>query len=130
MPGALAAIVALIGVATLAHALTTVTRRRRVELAVLRSLGFVRRQVRAVISWQAGVLAIVAVIVGVPLGIAAGQVAWRLFADGLGDVPEPVVPVIALLLVSVAAIAVALVVSAAPAVLAARVSAARGLRGE
>ncbi|HEV2071452.1 MAG TPA: hypothetical protein VGR26_16815, partial [Acidimicrobiales bacterium] len=43
-PQALAVFVALLGLVTVGHALALSPRRRRRELAVLRTLGFVRRQ--------------------------------------------------------------------------------------
>ena len=32
-----------------------------------------------------------ALLIAVPVGIAAGRVAWRRYAEGLGVVPDPVV---------------------------------------
>ena len=81
LPLALAGFFALLACATVAHALVTTVRRRRHDLAVLRSIGFTRRQTRGAIAWQATLLAIVGVVVGVPLGIATGRLAWRWLAD-------------------------------------------------
>ena len=52
---------------------------------------------REAIAWQATIILLVAVIVGVPLGIAAGRWAWISFAASLGVVPVTVVPGQALL---------------------------------
>jgi ABC-type lipoprotein release transport system permease subunit len=78
----------LFGAATLVHLLMVSVNRRRAETGLLKVLGFVRRQVAAVISWQATAIILVGVAVGVPLGIAAGKVAWRLFATNFGVVPR------------------------------------------
>src|SRR5262249_57244033 len=87
-----AIIFAAAAVAALAHALLVSMRRRRRELAILKTLGFTRRQVAATLAWQATAIAVVAVIVGLPVGILAGRWAWNLFADQLGVLPEPVTP--------------------------------------
>ena len=57
LPLALGVFFALLATATVAHALVTTVRRRRQELAVLRSLGFTRRQTRVAIAWQATLIA-------------------------------------------------------------------------
>jgi ABC-type antimicrobial peptide transport system permease subunit len=129
-PYLLGAILAALSAATLAHLLASAVRRRRRELAILKTLGFVRGQVRAAVAWQATTLVAVALAVGVPLGIAAGRWAWTLFADGLGVVAVPRVPGIALGVVVVVALAAANLVAAAPAYIAARTRPARVLRSE
>jgi len=129
-PYLLGAILAALSAATLAHLLASAVRRRRRELAILKTLGFVRGQVRAAVAWQATTLVAVALAVGVPLGIAAGRWAWTLFADGLGVVAVPRVPGIALGVVVVVALAAANLVAAAPAHIAARTRPARVLRSE
>lgn len=46
-------------------------------------------------------IAAIALLVGLPLGIAAGRFAWNAFAEDLGVIPEVVIPVrLALLLIS------------------------------
>ena len=79
-------IVILCALATIAiaHALVTTVRRRRRELAVLKTLGFVRGQVRGTVACQAGTLTLVGLVVGVPAGILVGRFAWRLVTDALG----------------------------------------------
>jgi ABC-type lipoprotein release transport system permease subunit len=130
MPSLMALLMALLAVAALGHALFTAVRRRRVDLAILKTLGFSRGQLRATVAWQASVLALLAVVVGVPLGIVAGRWAWRVFADGLGVVYEPVVPVLLLLAIVPAALLLANVVAAVPGYLAARTKPATVLRSE
>ena len=83
VPGATAAMLAVVAVAALAHLLVTSVRERRHELALLRTLGFSGRQLHASVSWQASVIALAALAVGAPLGIALGRAGWGWFADGL-----------------------------------------------
>ena len=55
------------------------------------AIGMVRRQLAAIVFWQATTIAVAAIAAGIPLGIAAGQAIWRAFAISLGVVPVPVV---------------------------------------
>jgi ABC-type lipoprotein release transport system permease subunit len=96
-PLALALAVAAGAVLSLALALLASVRRRRRELALLKTLGLTRRQVMAAVAWQASVILVIAALVGVPLGVAAGHWAWAAFATSLGAVPVTVVPVPVLL---------------------------------
>ena len=89
LPLALGAFFALLASATVAHALVTTVRRRRHDLAVLRAIGFTRRQTRGAIAWQSTLLAVAGLVVGVPVGIAVGRIAWRWLAD---DFPIVYVP--------------------------------------
>jgi ABC-type lipoprotein release transport system permease subunit len=129
VPLALSALLALVAIGTLAQTLVTAARRRRRDLAILKTFGFVQRQVRCAVAWQAATLAIAALIVGVPLGIVAGRWAWRGFAEQLGVVPDPVLAWWAWLLIP-ATLALALIVAAAPAVAAGRTKPAVVLRSE
>jgi hypothetical protein len=129
-PYILGGILAALSVATLTHLLVSATRRRRRELAILKTLGFVRSQVRATVGWQATTLVSVALLVGVPLGIAAGRWAWTLFADGLGVVVVTRVPLVVIALLVPCAVLVANLVAMAPAAAAARTRPAAVLRSE
>jgi ABC-type antimicrobial peptide transport system permease subunit len=124
--GALAA-GAVIG---LAMTLATLVRRRRRDLALLKTLGFTKRQLAATIAWQATVDVGLGCVVGVPLGVVAGRYLWVLFARGIYAVPSPVVPVTTVLLVSVMALALANLAAAVPARIAARTPIALLLRAE
>src|SRR5207248_8888292 len=105
-------------------------RRRRRDLAVLKTLGFVPGQVRATVAWQSTTLGVVAVVLGIPLGIAAGRWAWLAFAHQLGIVPEAGVPLLALLAMVPATLVVANLVAVLPGRAAARAQPARVLRSE
>jgi hypothetical protein len=62
-PLILGAVLALLAVGTLAHVLLTGMRRRRRDLAVLKTLGLLRSQLLQVVSWQASALAATAMLV-------------------------------------------------------------------
>jgi ABC-type lipoprotein release transport system permease subunit len=129
-PYLLGGILAAVSVATLAQVLVSGVRRRRRELAILKTLGFVRGQVRSTVAWQATTLVAVALLAGVPLGIATGRWAWMLFADSLGVVAAPRVPATAIAVTVAVAFLVANLIAAAPAQFAARTKPALVLRSE
>ena len=64
-------------------------RRRRRDLALLKTLGFTRRQLAATVAWQSTIAVGIGVIIGVPLGIVAGRALWTAFAHELHVVPQP-----------------------------------------
>ena len=90
-PLLLGGVVAVCGLATLAHLLVVSMAGRRTERWLLLALGMVRRQLATIVFWQATTVAVVAIAAGVPVGIAAGQAVWRAFAVSIGVVPVPVV---------------------------------------
>jgi ABC-type antimicrobial peptide transport system permease subunit len=105
-------------------------RRRRRDLALLKTLGFTRKQLAATVAWQASVAAVIGVIVGVPAGIALGRWLWDLFARAIFAVPSPTVPVLEVALVAVGAVVLANIVAAVPGRMAARTRTALLLRSE
>jgi hypothetical protein len=127
-PVVLALGLALGAIVALGLTLTASVRRKRRDLALLRTLGFTRRQLRATIAWQASVSGVVGVLFGVPLGIVLGRWLWTLFARNIYAVPEPTVPVISVIIVSLCALVLANMVAALPGRSAARTSTAQVLR--
>jgi predicted lysophospholipase L1 biosynthesis ABC-type transport system permease subunit len=105
--GAIAAVLGSAAVAGLAIVVMASARARRHELALLRVLGFTQRDLRRSVRWQATSLAVVAVVVGLPVGIAAGRVLWREFADALGVEPSPTIPLLTSALVVIGTIVLA-----------------------
>jgi ABC-type lipoprotein release transport system permease subunit len=130
LPQALAWLLALLAVSALAHLLVTSVRRRRRDLAVLKTLGFVRRQVSAAVAWQATTVALIALAMGLPLGVALGRWAWSLLVDRIGLGAEPVTPWPVLLAAGLATVAVANLVAAWPGRMAAETRPAIALRSE
>lgn len=130
LPSLVAGLMSVMAVATLVHTLMTSVRRHRRDLAVLKVLGFVRRQVLATVAWQSSALAVAGLVVGVPLGVAAGRWTWSLFAGRLGVPAEPATPVLAVLLLCLVTVLVTDVIAALPGRLAARTAPAAVLRTE
>ena len=121
---------ALGAVVALALTLLASVRQRRRDLALLKTVGFVRWQLAAAVAWQASVAAIVGIVVGIPLGIVAGRWLWDLFARQIYAVPYPTVSVASVLLVALGTLLLANVVAAVPARNAARTPTALMLRAE
>ena len=123
---------ALAAGAIVALALTLVTsvRRRRRDLALLKALGFTRRQLAAVVAWQATVAVAIGTIIGVPAGIVLGRALWKSFANQIHAVPKPIVPVLPIVLVALGALVLANLVAAIPGRQAARTQTAELLRAE
>ncbi len=123
---------ALTAAAVLALTLTVLAsvRQRRRQLAVLKSLGLRRRQLRAIVAWQASTILVIAALAGIPLGVAAGHWAWDSFASTVGFVPVTVVPLPALFLGVLALLAAGNLLATVPAAVAARVPPAAALRAE
>ena len=71
-----------------------------------------------------------AALLGVPVGIAAGRLAWDVFADRLGVPPRPVTPLVAVLVLLPLLLLLANLVAAVPAQVAARMRPAAALRTE
>jgi hypothetical protein len=129
-PLALALALAAGAVLSLALALLASVRRRRRELALLKTLGLTRRQVMATVAWQASVILVIAALIGVPLGVAAGHWTWTTFATSLGVVPVTAIPVLALVAGFLALLAAGNLLAAGPGGVAARTPAAAVLRAE
>ena len=105
-------------------------RRRRRDLALLKTLGFTRRQLATAVAWQATVIAVTGITLGIPLGIVIGRQLWILFARNINAVPDPAVPVLSVLLVAIGALVFANLDAALPGLDAARTPAALALRAE
>ena len=115
LPVVLAVFFALVAVAAVAHALVTTVRRRKHDLAVLRAMGLTRRDSRLAIMWQATLLAIVGLVLGVPLGIVVGRFVWHQIVDRFPVVYVPPLALLAVLLVIPIALVIANLLAAGPA---------------
>jgi ABC-type antimicrobial peptide transport system permease subunit len=129
-PLVLAAVLIVFAVGTLAHVLLTGVRRRRRDLALLKTLGFERSQVLGVVAWEASAFAVVALLIGLPLGILAGRWAWAYFANAAGVPADATVPLTAVLLAIPVTLLIANLIAAWPGWTAARLRPALVLRTE
>lgn len=130
LPLLLAATVGLLALGTLANTLVTCIRRRRRDLATFATLGFRPRQIAATVAWQATTIAVIALVVGVPLGVAAGRAVWAVIMESIGTSVPAVTPWAALGLLALAVFVGANVIAALPARAAARTHPATTLRSE
>jgi predicted lysophospholipase L1 biosynthesis ABC-type transport system permease subunit len=129
-PLALALGIAAAAAISLALTVLGLVRRRRRELALLKTLGMTRSQVRAVIAWQTTLTLVIAAVIGGPLGVVAGRWAWRAFAGSLGVAPVTEVPVLVIVGLLAALVLAGNLLAALPAALAARIQPAVTLRAE
>jgi len=130
LPLILGTLLALLATVAVAHAVVVAVRRRRRDLAVLRTLGFERGDVRATIAYQATALVVVGLFVGVPVGIVVGRLVWRALAGSLGVQAVVTVPSVPVIVVAVAALAVVNVIGVLAAAAAVRDSPATVLAAE
>ena len=129
-PIVLAIAVAVAVLLSLSATVVAATRRRRRELAVLKALGMTRGQLGSVVTWQAMTILAIAIVVGIPVGLAVGRVLWSRFAASLGVVPVVVAPVLLLFVGTLVLLLAGAVLAAAPALLAARTPTTMALRAE
>jgi ABC-type antimicrobial peptide transport system permease subunit len=130
MPLFLGEVLGLFAAATLVHTLITSISRRRRELAILKTLGFVRRQVKRAVRLQALLLTSIALAISVPTGIAAGRWLWSYFATQQGVIAEPDIQPAALFIGIPLILVAAMLIAAIPARSAARTQPALVLRTE
>jgi hypothetical protein len=129
-PLTLAIGVAAAAVLALALTILASVRERRRDMALLKALGLRSAQLRAVVGWQTSTILVIAAAVGVPLGIAVGNWAWSTFANSIGVVPLPVVPVTTLLALIAALLVAGNLLALWPAHVAARVAPSATFRTE
>jgi len=123
---------ALASGAVVAMGLTLVAsvRRRRRDLAMLKTIGLTGRQLAECVAWQAAVAVGVGVVVGIPLGIVVGRWFWTLFAGQIYAISQPTVPVGWIAVIGAGALVLTMLVAFVPGRIAARTPAALMLRTE
>lgn len=82
------------------------------------------------VAWQGIATVTVALLIGLPLGVALGRWSWSLLATELGIVSEPRVPVPTLIVTAVVTLGLSVVIALVPARRAARTPTALALRAE
>jgi ABC-type lipoprotein release transport system permease subunit len=76
LPIALGVFLAVLGLAALSYVLVVTGRSRRAEFAVYKALGLDEKMSRRIVYFQASVISIVGLVIGVPLGFIAGRWGW------------------------------------------------------
>lgn len=130
MPRALALFLTLLGLVAVGHLLVTSVQRRRRDFAILKTVGFVHRQVYGSVGAQATTVAVIGLAVGIVTGVAAGGLVWRAAAERVGVLVSVDVSVLDLALVALATIVLVNLVAAWPARRAARTRPALVLRDQ
>jgi ABC-type antimicrobial peptide transport system permease subunit len=130
LPATLAVLLILLAVLAVGHAVVTGVRRRRRDLALLKTLGFTRAQIRATVAWQTTTLAAVGLVFGIPTGLIVGKLVWSLVANGLGVTTTIAIPVFAVLLTVPGVLLLVNLVAYFPARAAARTRPAVALQSE
>jgi hypothetical protein len=128
LPLAVGLLLGVLAAGTLTHLLATSIRRRRWDLAVLKTLGFSPGQLRRTVAWQANTVAVLALVIGAPVGVVIGRWIWLLFARQLGVVAVPTYSAIDAVALVMGALLVANLVALIPALAAGRTRASRILR--
>ena len=103
LPFILSGLLALLGLGTLAHALVTSINRRRRDFAICKTLGFTRGEVARAIAWQSSTFIVVSLVFGLIAGAIAGRALWNVYANQLGVLAVPRIPLVTLLLIIPAA---------------------------
>jgi hypothetical protein len=131
--GLIWSVIALLAVTVLAglgHSLAGSVRQHRRDYAILKAIGFTRRQVLGSVAWQSTVPIVLALVLALPLGAALGRWWWQLLARLMGVIDTPVVPVAGLALVTAGTLAAAGLVAIPFGLRSARTPAAAGLKDE
>ena len=130
LPFVLALFFAFLGAAALIHAVFMTALERRRDIAILRSLGFTGRQAVWVLAAAAESLALVALVIGIPLGALTGRIGWNAVARGNFVVPLPATPLIGIAFAALGLVVFATLVALVPARLSVRRTVGSTLRAE
>jgi putative ABC transport system permease protein len=129
-PKLLTLVVGVLAGAALIHALAMSVTRSRRQIGVLKTLGFTRRQVISSVGWHATTIAAAALVVGIPLGVILGRLAWTAISQSIGVRVEHSLPAAAIGIVVGVVVVVANVAALVPGAAAARTRTALALRAE
>ena len=130
IPSLLAGVLAVLGLLSLAHVVATTTRSQRRDLAVLRSLGASGGWVERAVHWQATLFSALCAAIGIPVGVVLGRRIFTAFADNMGVVDDPALPIVWIAAGTAGIAVVANVAAAIPARRARRLRAAALLNSE
>ena len=94
IPFVLAGLYGLLALLSVGQAVAASTRHAQRDLAVLRALGASGGWVGRAVHWQATLFTLSAMVIGIPIGVVVGRQIFRLFADNMGVVDAPALPII------------------------------------
>jgi ABC-type lipoprotein release transport system permease subunit len=114
VPVLLAALLGGLAILTVMHALIVSIYNRRRDLAVLKALGADRSWIGRAVHWQASVLTALPLIIGIPVGVAAGATLFRAFVNRIGAVPDPTIPIVIVVAVVIGILVLANVTAMIP----------------
>ena len=95
--------------------MTISVRAQRRDLAILRALGAVRRQLLPMLHWEATLFALIVLLLGLPAGLVLGRWIVAQFTETLGVVSRVELYPVVFVLVALATLASANVLVFAPA---------------
>lgn len=130
LPWFLAGFLAVLAAVAIGHSAATAVRRCRRELAVLRVIGFTRKQVGAVVTTQIAAISVGGALLGAAFGVITGRLVWRAVVNSVPLPFSPASPFAEVLLVVLAVLLLAQLAAAVPRRSAASLHTADALRAE
>jgi ABC-type lipoprotein release transport system permease subunit len=107
VPWLIGALIAILALATLIHALITMLGRNRTTLAVLTALGFTRGQRRGVAIFASTALVVIGILIGFPVGLVISERVWRAITNGIDLPTQTATPWLTLAVASIGTLGIA-----------------------
>ena len=130
IPFVLAAFLGALALLTVVYVMLSSVQSRRKDVAILRSIGADRGWIARAVQWQATIFTLLPVAIGIPLGLIIGRSVFGSFADSIGTLNDPSIPVLLLALIAGGLLVLANAIAAVPAYRANRLAPARLLQAE
>ena len=130
IPYLLAALLGVLATLTVAHVMLTSMNNRRRDVAIVRCLGADRSWITRAVHWQATSFIVPPLVIGTPVGLIVGRLAFRSFADSVGAVNGASLPFVFVGAILVGLLVLANLAAAVPARRARRLAPALLLQSE